>query len=236
MTVFRNLIRRRKRLSFAAGLVLMLGCSASRPAEERTEKSQEKPPEFVSLFDGKTLKGWHRHDGLPGDNLGGKWEVVDGAIEGDQDPPGKGGLLVTDRNFKDFVLKLEAKIDFPVDSGIFLRVGPTGRSHQITLDNREGGSIGSIYLPWTQGMVFENKTGFDFFKSGEWNQLEIAMQGEPARIQFWVNGHLVTDFQHTAETTKGNPKTGGIALQVHPGGEWIPGNKASFRNIRIQEL
>ena len=51
-----------------------------------------------------------------------------------------------------------------------------------------------------------------------------------------MNGHLVTDFQHTEETTKGNPMEGYIALQVHPGGDWIDGNKARFRNIRIKEL
>ena len=47
---------------------------------------------------------------------------------------------------------------------------------------------------------------------------------------FLLNGHRVTDFQHTEETTKGNPTQGYIAVQVHPGGDWIDGNKARLRH------
>jgi len=227
-----------------SAVALTFGCGAppaaqdtpatTEPAGEADEASSEEG--FVSLFDGETLDGWHRHEGLPESDIGGKWEVIDGAIAGEQDPPGAGGFLTTTGTYQDYVLRLEANIDYPVDSGLFLRVGPTGKSHQVTLDNRPDGFIGSIYLPWTQDMVFENPGGAEHFKSGEWNDIEIRMEGEPARIQLHVNGHLVTDFQHTEETTKGVPTEGTIALQVHPGGEWVDGNKARFRNLRIKTL
>lgn len=191
---------------------------------------------FVSLFDGKTLKGWKKHMGLPADNIGGQWEVIDGVIAGDQDPPGKGGFLITEGKYRDFILKVETRIDWPVDSGIFLRVGEDGKSHQVTLDNRPEGEIGGIYLPWTQNYVMHNPDGIKHFKQREWNALQIQIQGEPARIQAWLNGQKITDFQHTAETTKGVPKEGSIALQIHPGGDWVQGNKARFRNIRIKPL
>lgn len=191
---------------------------------------------FVSLFDGKTLKGWKKHMGLPADNIGGQWEVIDGVIAGDQDPPGKGGFLITEGKYRDFILKVETRIDWPVDSGIFLRVGEDGKSHQVTLDNRPEGEIGGIYLPWTQNYVMHNPDGIKHFKQREWNELQIQIQGEPARIQAWLNGQKITDFQHTAETTKGVPKEGYIALQIHPGGDWVQGNKARFRNIRIKPL
>ena len=42
------------------------------------------------------------------------------------------------------MLTLETKLDYPVDSGVFLRVGETGESHQVTLDYRPDGDIGSI--------------------------------------------------------------------------------------------
>ncbi len=223
---------------------LALGCSAPPPVEDAPAATEPAggPDEasseegFVSLFDGETLDGWHRHEGLPESNIGGKWEVIDGAIAGDQDPPGAGGFLTTTGSYKDFVLRLEANIDWPVDSGIFLRVGPTGKSHQLTLDNRPEGLIGSVYLPWTQGRVFDNPDGAERFESGEWNDLEVRMEGEPARIQFRINGHLVTDFQHTEETTEGVPTEGTLALQIHPGGDWVDGNKARFRNLRIKTL
>ena len=84
--------------------------------------------------------------------------------------------------------------------------------------------------------MFDNPEGMKAFTSSEWHDVEIRMEGEPARIQFFLDGRLITDFQHTEETTKGNPTEGYIALQVHPGGNWVEGNKARFRNIRIKEL
>ncbi len=212
------------------------GCTAEISHQETGHPAGPSEPGFVSIFDGKTLEGWKPHDGLPEDNIGGRWEVIDGAIAGEQDPPGKGGLFTTTRKYRDYILRLEVNIDYPVDSGVFLRVGETGRSHQVTLDNREGGQIGSIYLPWTQGGVMDNREGMKQFTSNEWQDVEIRIEGEPARIQFRLNGNLVTDFQHTEETTQGNPTEGTIALQVHPGGDWVDGNKARFRNIRIKEL
>ncbi len=226
-------------------IVIVIGLPGCTPAAEPAAESAEpaapaEPPAaeegFVSLFDGRTLDGWKRHEGLPGDNVGGKWEVVEGAIEGDQDPPGLGGFLITTGSYRDFVLRLEANLDYPVDSGVFLRVGEDGKSHQVTLDNRPDGDIGAIYLPWTQGMVQANPDGKQHFRSGEWNDLEVRIEGEPARIQFRVNGQLVTDFQHTEETTQGVPEEGSIALQIHPGQDWVEGNKARFRNLRIREL
>ena len=172
--------------------------------------------------------------GLPADNIGGKWKVIDDAITGDQDPPGEGGFLITDEIYSDFILKLETKIDWPVDSGIFLRVGEDGKSHQVTLDHRPEGDIGGIYLPWTQGFVRRSPQGIQYWKTGVWNDVKIQIEGEPARIHFWLNGYLVTDFQHTEKTTRGVPRTGYIALQIHPGKDWVPGNKARFRKIRIK--
>ena len=193
---------------------------------------------FVSLFNGKDLTGWKLHDGLPGDNNQpkGKWFVEDGAIVGMQDPPGEGGFLTTNDTFRDFELTLETKIDWPFDSGVFLRVGPNGKSHQVTLDYRTDGEIGGIYCPWTRGFVHHCPDGIKQFRKDQWNNLRIFCNGEPANIKVWVNGTLVTDFQHTAETTAGIPAEGTICLQVHPGGQGYETSKARFRNIFVHKL
>ncbi len=191
---------------------------------------------FHSIFDGKTLVGWSKHVGLPADNRGGKWTVEDGAIVGGQDPPGKGGFLITDKKYGDFALRLQTYLDWPIDSGIFLRVGEDGKSHQVTLDYRPDGFIGAIYLPWTQGMVKENPEGMSAYRKEQWNDVEIRIEGGPARIRFWLNGQLVTDFQHTEKTTQGVLRSGTIGLQIHPGESWGSGNRARFRNIRIKPL
>jgi len=162
--------------------------------------------------------------------------LKDGAIVGVQDPPGQGGFLTTYRTYRDFEVELEARIDWPFDSGVFLRVGPTGKSHQVTLDCRQGGEIGAIYIPWGPGFVHHCPGGIEHFKKDDWNKVKIRCQGEPARIQVWVNGTQVTDFQHTAETTKGVPAEGTLCLQIHPGGEGYDKSEARFRAIRITEL
>jgi hypothetical protein len=195
---------------------------------------------FISLFDGETLDGWWKHTGVPEFHVGGKWEVIDGCLVGDQDPPGRGGFLATKEKYSDYIIRLEVNLDYPSDSGIFLRMGEDGKSHQVTLDNRPGGDFGAIYLPWTQAMVHANPDGIKAFRQNEWNDVEVHIEGEPSRIRCWINGKLVTDFQHTEETTRDVPREGYIGLQVHPTVSthvnWEEGNKVRFRNIRIRPL
>jgi hypothetical protein len=216
------------------GLVCTLAASVCGCAQEA---AMSKPPYgFEVLFNGRDLTGWKRHEGLPDGHDGGKWVVEDGAIVGMQEPPGKGGFLTTLQTFKDFELTLETKIDWPFDSGVFLRVGPDGKSHQVTLDYRPGGEIGRIYCPWAQGLVQHCPEGINYFKKGEWNKLRIICEGEPARIRVWLNGNLITDFRHSPQTTAGIPKEGTICLQVHPGGKGYERSKARFRSIFIRQI
>lgn len=196
---------------------------------------------FVSLFDGQTLSGWTKHEGMPPLHLAGKWWVEDGALLGAQDPPGKGGLLWIDRPFSDFILKLQVWLTYPMDSGVFLRVGPDGRSHQVNLDYRPGSDVGAIFIPFVgHGKVYRAPEGARLVRPEYWNDLEIRIEGEPARIRVWLNDRLLTDFQHTEKTTFGVPTEGGIALQIHPDVAgltvWQPDHVIRFRNIRIKEL
>ncbi|MDP6915952.1 MAG: DUF1080 domain-containing protein, partial [Verrucomicrobiota bacterium] len=59
--------------------------------------------DWIKLFDGKTLDGWHKNPQRIGHGTGGKWFVEGGAIVGEQDPPGSGngGILLSDRKFGD---------------------------------------------------------------------------------------------------------------------------------------
>jgi hypothetical protein len=91
------------------------------------------PEGFVSLFNGKDLSGWHvsktaRHGRTP------DFRVVHGVLLGTQQPYGQGGMLVTDKKFRNFELTLEAKPDWGCDSGIFFRATESGAAYQITMD------------------------------------------------------------------------------------------------------
>lgn len=191
---------------------------------------------WISLFNGKDLTGWTRHENLPGHGVFGRWYVEDGAIVGKQDPPGKGGFLTTLKEFENFELEFQFQIEWPFDSGVFLRTGADGKSHQVTIDYREGGQFGKIYLPWTQSAVHLNPEGMKHYNKGKWNNMRIFCAGEPALIQVWLNDTLITNFQHTHKTTKGVPSKGTLSLQVHPGGKGYDDKSVKFRNIRIRPL
>jgi hypothetical protein len=132
-----RLVMHLKLAACAAVLLTSAGCI-------RQTGLNQPPKGFESLFNGRDLTGWKRHNNLPDHGLAGKWTVEQGAIVGIQDPPGQGGFLTTSHTFRDFELRLETKIDWPFDSGVFLRVGPDGKSHQVMLDYRPGGEIGAI--------------------------------------------------------------------------------------------
>ena len=130
---------------------------------------QKKAPEgFISLFDGETLKGWHKGPRMTVDRYTGedrlkpgtpqhkklkehigKWEVVDKAITGGQEPAGSrlGACLVSEKAYGDFELIFDAKPDWPTDTGIMLRT-PKKRGnvgYQILIDHRPEGGIGGFY-------------------------------------------------------------------------------------------
>jgi hypothetical protein len=129
-------------------------------------------PGFRSLFDGVSLAGWNaipRHYGplYPGGptvaevNSGfprdydkradvnpAAWTVQDGAIVGRQQPEGSGygGYLVSESDYGDFELRLEANPDWPADTGIMLRWRTESWAGlQVLVDHRQSGSIGGFF-------------------------------------------------------------------------------------------
>jgi len=196
------------------------------------------PEGFTSLFNGKDLTGWKVFVESSGkSHTGGKWTVEEGNIIGVQDPPGQGGFLTTLQKYRDFEIRLETKIDWPFDSGVFLRVGPESRknSYQVTLDYRSKGEVGAIFVPG-HGFSQHCVDGVNSFKKDEWNDVRIICEGEPAHIKVWINDTLLTDFQQSVEDTSDIAEDGTICLQVHPGGKGYEKSRAMFRNIFIRTL
>lgn len=107
------------------------------------------------MFDGKTLKGWHKNPERIGHGTGGRWFVQDGAIQGEQDPPGSGngGILLTDKKFKNFELKIDMKPDWGVCSGLFLRGNDRGQCIQMMVDYHDAGNVGHLYGEGTGGFM-----------------------------------------------------------------------------------
>ncbi len=105
---------------------------------------------FVSIFDGKTLDGWHvnaktGHSKRSFHTSGGRWVVEEGAIVGSQDMPGNGGLLMTDKEYGNYEIVLEMNNDFGPDSGLFLRSTENGSAYQAMIDYYKGGNLMGLY-------------------------------------------------------------------------------------------
>jgi hypothetical protein len=188
--------------------------------------------EWQRLFDGKTMNGW-RLMAVHGGN-GGVWVVENGALVADQEKDHKGGLIGTERKYSDFEIELEFKVDFPVDTGLFLRTRDDGMGYQITIDHNDGGFIGSLYAPAEGGFIQQNKDWQKYFRKNEWNKLKARVEGQPAHVTSWLNGVKMSDFKDNRERY---PREGYIGLQVHGGqGAWGEASKARFRNIRVREI
>ena len=98
-------------------LTLRVAAAADREPRPRSRSRARprRPPKpekfddtgFVTIFDGKTLDGWHvsaktGHSRASKNKTGGNWVVEDGAIVGSQDIPGNGGIIITDKKYGNF--------------------------------------------------------------------------------------------------------------------------------------
>jgi hypothetical protein len=216
---------------------------------------------FVSLFDGKTLNGWHvssktGHSRASANKSGGKWVVEDGAIIGSQDIPGNGGIIITEEQFGDFEVALEMKNDFGPDSGLFLRSTEDGKAWQAMIDYHANGNLMGIYGEGLGGKPSVRNFSFlgdvtqiqtnaapvalpvlveswpHFWRHGQWNELRARIVNNPPAITTWINGVKIMEW---TETEKRHPDKGGIALQVHGGGD-LTKQFVRYRNIRVKRL
>jgi len=101
------------------------------------------PDGFTPIFNGRSLAGWHvsrtNHHGRTPDFF-----VLHGAIIATQNPFGGGGILLTDRKYRNFELYMEVKPDWGCDSGIFFRSTESGAAYQVTMDFLPNGGMGNV--------------------------------------------------------------------------------------------
>ncbi len=216
--------------AFAIPFVLTL-CAATVPtAGQAPDRKFTDDASFTSLFDGKSLTGWvtkgGHYDGTA------NWRVEDGAITGSEGENHSGGLLYTERKYHSFIFVMDAQLDSPFDSGVFLRMAPQGKGAQVTLDYRDDGEVGAIYA---DAFLAHCPAGKAKWKKDAWNHVEIRCTGRDYHVEFWLNGELLTDYRLPAGSS-GYAPTGLIGLQVHGNRNDPPGRKARFKNIRIREL
>ena len=159
--------------------------AATTAAAEAKEDAAESAGDWITLFDGKTLKGWHKNPEKIGHGTGGHWHIEpNGVLAGEQDPPGSGngGILLTDRKFGDFELELELKPSWGVDSGVFLRSTDKGECLQMTVDHYNGGNIGHYYGEATGGWVARAFSIEGVGEDGEPKSLKTIEEHDPKAV------------------------------------------------------
>lgn len=191
---------------------------------------------WTSLFDGKTLNGWKKGAGAA------DYKVENGAIVGTTVVAKTNSFLITDNEFDDFVLELEAKIDDTTsNSGIQLRShldasANDGKGkvfgYQCELDPSARKWTGGIYdegrRDWLYPMSLD-KEGQNAFKLHEFNKIKVECFGHTIRT--WINGVPAAMVVDTFD------KKGFLGLQVHAVGTADEaGKNVYFKNIRIMRI
>ena len=202
------------------------------------------PAGFTPLFNGKDLSGWHVSQVNHHGNSKG-WSVKDGIVLATQDRPGNGGILLTDRKYRDFEVSLEINPDWGCDGGLFLRSNEKGEAYQVMIDYLEGGSVGGIYGEGLKGVDKGtgeriNRDWAKHWKKGEWNALRARIEGDVPHIRVWLNEAPLVDWTDTANHAKDGATEGMIALQMHFSNQqtprWKEGGFHRFRNVAVKEL
>jgi 3-keto-disaccharide hydrolase len=222
---------------FAASLAAVLAMAGAVGAADNT------PPEgFTALFNGKDLTGWKGLLASPLDNPAKRaaakpeelaeaqekadadmmehWKAVDGVIVFD----GKGRSLATAKDYGDFELYVDWKIEPKGDSGIYLRGTPQVQIWDVALQNIGSGGLYNNQKNPSKPLTTADKP------VGEWNTFKIKMVGEKVTVH--LNDVLVVDdvvLENYWERDKPIYPTGQIELQNH-------GNTLYFKNIYIKEL
>jgi len=206
------------------------------------------PPGFEVLFNGKDLTGWKGLVGNPKTRaaetseekratdqatadalMREHWSAVDGALV--YDSAKEGSNICTAKDYANFELLMDWKIESGGDSGIYLRGSPQVQiwdtAHEPFFKNGADKGSGSL---WNNS----KHERFPLVKAdkpaGEWNKFYIKMVGEKATIK--LNGELVVDdvvLENYWQRDQPVYPTGQIELQKHDGVLW-------FKNIYIREL
>jgi hypothetical protein len=186
---------------------------------------------WVSLFDGKTLKGWESKGGNA------VYTVQDGQIVGTTVLDTPNTFLCTRQYYSDFILELEFKADNALACGIQIRSNSypeynDGQVHgyQVTIDPSGRAGSGGIYDEGRRGWLNtldRNTAALKAFKKSEWNTFRIEALGDT--LKTWING---VPAAHLYDT---RTRSGFIALLVHSIGrdKAIEGLHVYWRNIRI---
>jgi hypothetical protein len=161
---------------------------------------------FVNLFDGQSLNGWTLM-AKKGDGYG----VKDGVLYCAR---GGGGNLFTEKEYADFVLRFEFKLEAGANNGVGIRAPLEGDAAYMGMEIQVLDDTAEKYAKLRpaqyHGSVYDSIPAkrAALNKVGEWNEEEISIQGRHIRVK--VNGKVTLDASL-------NDVTDPAVLRKHPG-------------------
>ncbi len=232
-----------KKASFL--LVISFFCYvASVEAQLPSLSKKEIKKGWILLFDGKTFEGWQKSNGKPFSGKG--WKIENGVLSVNP-ADGRGGDIVTTKEFSDFELSVDFKLEKGTNSGIkyfLFKNTSLGCEYQIIddanhpdakLGKNSNRTLAALYDLIPPSANKKNKP------LGEWNQVRIIAKGK--HVEHWLNGRKMVEFERGSETFKNyvaeskfkkekgfaETEPSPILLQEHE-------DVIHFRNIKIRNL
>jgi hypothetical protein len=203
--------------------------------------------QWANLFDGKSLTGWTVKSGSA------NYTAEDGVIVGRSVEGSPNTFLCTAKDYGDFILEFEVKVDPRLNSGVQVRshtyaaetvaepvnngkknrrTFPAGRvyGYQVEISTEKEGTSGGVYDEARRGWlanISQDPAASKAFKDNQWNKYRVECRGNS--IKTWVNGVPCANLTDAADAS------GFIGLQVHQVKSDKP-LEVRFRNLRIQEI
>ena len=232
-------------------LVIAFAASMGVTADDAKTKTKLEPG-FVSIFDGKTLKGWTV---MPAEAVN-AWSAHDGMIVG-EGAKGRSYLVYNQKEIADFELKLSYRFLGEGNSGVNIRarkdetgtrgfqgyhadIGHVGIGKQVlgAWDFHTPGRVEHACFRGDRLVIDENDrpaltkikgavTRNDIRK-GDWNDMHVIAKGN--NFKFAINGKPSSEFTEHLNPERRLHK-GMIQLQLHD-----PGMVVHFKNVRIKIL
>ena len=217
----------------ALTIAVLLPAFAQQDAQKKKAKKGKKAANWTELFNGENLDGWVQRNGTA------TYQVEDGTVVGRTSEGSPNSFLCTEKEYGDFVLTFEVKVDDELNSGVQIRSASkedfnNGRVHGPQVEIATNGTAGFIYgEALGTNWLSEDRDDPEkqaAFKKGEWNKYRVRAVGDS--IKTWVNTVPVADLKDE----KSNMRSGFIALQVHRIGEGRGPYEVRWRNISLREL
>ena len=206
---------------------------------------------FTSIFDGKSLAGWHS---LPAGSDA-DWEVLDGVIVGTGSQKRLCYLVWKDDTLTDFELKLKYRLPSGGNTGVEIHAQPDASGKRPLIgyhaDIGHAGIGDGVLGAWDfhfagreeysckrgvrlvideNGKATQTEIEAPFLPSNihqrDWNDVHVVAKGR--NYKFYINGKLASEFTDNAK--QGRLDSGSIGLQIHD-----KGMRVEFKDIRLKK-